>query len=525
MLEKRLIQAVLCGLASMLAVFATAAATPTHTTMLPAPKQTGTLYCPHRVTVFKVKPPIFHPEYWPKFSLPVNTKLDDIPPPLISKHHQRMLTLHEAILLALRNNPDVESSELQRVVDKYAVLEARNAFEPQYSFAMTATSTFAAGQSSSPVYAMTPSVSVTSTMGTKVELGYSQNWINSLGQGTLTVTQPLLQGFGYVNRIPYDNALDQEISNRLTFKNGIITVVVGVVTAYRTLAEDFENLDIQKRNLENTEVTVRQYKLQVAAGQMAPSDLLQQEASLESARVSYEQQKFTMQQDYQALLQAIGLRPMVDIRIKHKMKISQYHIPDVKRAVCIALANNIAYQQAVLALRTTARGILTAEDARKWQFDVIGTTTVGDPGTIGGGGANDNSTLQFSLNVPIDNISNTAGVVSARVAYIQAKIQLRQTKEDTVREVVTQVNQLKSLKEQIRTAEIAVKLQKLTYKNTQTKYRYGKTTVFEVTQIQDQLLQQETDLVSTKISFLNGVTALKQLLGTTLDDWKIKLRY
>ncbi len=42
-----------------------------------------------------------------------------------------ILTFKDAIYLALRNNPDLESAELDRVTDKYALVVAKNQFEPR----------------------------------------------------------------------------------------------------------------------------------------------------------------------------------------------------------------------------------------------------------------------------------------------------------------------------------------------------------------------------------------------------------
>ena len=44
-----------------------------------------------------------------------------LPSPALIPGHARMLSLHDAIALALRGNPTIEVSELQRILDKFGM--------------------------------------------------------------------------------------------------------------------------------------------------------------------------------------------------------------------------------------------------------------------------------------------------------------------------------------------------------------------------------------------------------------------
>ena len=50
--------------------------------------------------------------------------------------------------------------------------------------------------------------------------------------------------------------------------------------------------------------------------------------------------------------------------------------------------------------------------------------------------------------------------------------------------------------------------------------------MFEVNQLQDELLKQQTNLVAAQIQFLNSITTLtlNQTLGVKLNKWGITLR-
>ena len=79
--------------------------------------------------------------------------------------------------------------------------------------------------------------------------------------------------------------------------------------------------------------------------------------------------------------------------------------------------------------------------------------------------------------------------------------------------------------EQIKVAEVALALQEKTLQNAKLKLQYGKSSVFEVNTLETGLLTQEVALVSTKIQYLNSITALYKTMGIILERWNIKLRY
>ena len=59
---------------------------------------------------------------------------DGLPIPQRAGHYQiKVLTVEDAILLALRNNLDVISAQMQRVSDKYDLEISRNEFEPTFA--------------------------------------------------------------------------------------------------------------------------------------------------------------------------------------------------------------------------------------------------------------------------------------------------------------------------------------------------------------------------------------------------------
>ncbi len=467
-------------------------------------------------------PPSFvsleHPFY------PIEQRRIHLPGPRHTRLTPLKITLRDAILLALRHSPVVKTSELQRVTDKYALALAHYAFEPQYTFNINGN--FAFGTPAT--YAGQFQTRVKTPIGTEVTFNMASAFQRGTNVATVSVMQPILRGGGAVNLIPWKNAIDQEEVAKLGFKNNVITVVVSVVQDYRQLVQDYNNLKIQERTLKDSGVQVKQAKLRYEAGKMSKSDLIQVSTNYETTRLDVVTQENTIQTDYQQLLSTIGLVPSAHLQIYKTIDYDRYKVPPMQRAIEIALHNNISYQSAVINLRADQRAVVLAKDARRWQLNATGTVSVSDAGGMFLPATSDGGTtrsVMFQLNIPVDDFQAKVGLVNAKIALEQAKLNLEQQKEDLIRDVINQVNTLENQLEQIAIAKKAVSMQAQNLRNAELKLKYGKTTVFEVNGIRDILLQQEINLVATKIAYLNGITQLYQTLGITLDEWDIKLRY
>lgn len=461
-----------------------------------------------------------------------------LPIPRITKHQVMTLSLKEAILLSLRNNPNIQSTELNRITDKFALILAHNGFEPTY--AVGGTARFLKGNK--PVYSSTAGVNWNTTMGTSLGMSYNNTYIagGGPGQTNLTVTQHLLKGFGReLNLIPWKNALDTENQARLTFKSSIISQVVTVITAYRQLIQDYQSLEIQKRTLASNLQTVNQSKLKVKVGQLAQSDLMQQQATYETTKLSMLQQQSSFISDYQSFLQALGFKADAKVEIVKTIEFPKLKVPPLKRCIDLAIKGNIDYQTALIAIRATQRAIITAKDANRWTLDLAGSMTIFSQGSntpnyqvVNGvtqvvQTANNlgSPNLTLTLNIPINNISAQQAIVSAQIKLQQAKLALEATKLQLIRTITNEWYQIQNQIRTVKSSQQQVMFQQSSLQAAQIKYKYGRTTTFEVNQIQNQLLQQETTLVSNKISLLNLITTLNKDLGITLDQWGIGLRY
>ncbi|OGT34197.1 MAG: hypothetical protein A3C44_03095 [Gammaproteobacteria bacterium RIFCSPHIGHO2_02_FULL_39_13] len=452
--------------------------------------------------------------------------LQELPVPIAVPQSPKKLSLREAIVLALRNNPTVKIAELQRILDKFGLELAIHTYEINWN-PLTFSSTFV--NKTYPLWNATGGFTLATSAGTQFSLAHTNNLLGGMGSTVLTLTQPLLQNFGFeFNRIPYLNAMDSEQVARLTFKNSVMTTVVSVISAYRSLVQAYNSMDLSKESLATQQKAIEQTKLEVTVGKTSRSDLQQQEANMEGTRLQVVEQGDSLRSAYEAFLSSLGLVSSANLVIDRNIVVDEKKLPDLVTCKKIAMKNNIAYLSALLNFEITKRALITAENARKWSLNMVTSVTQGSQRSgVGSPIANidTNPSVAFNLSIPIDNISSKQGEVSAKIAIENAKMNLEQQKEDLMRNVMSQWNSIRDQYQEIKIAQAQITLQDISLKNAELKLKYGKSSVFEVNSLRDDLLSQQTNLVTTEITYLNSVTAFRQLLGTLLDYWHIKLRY
>ncbi len=437
-----------------------------------------------------------------------------------------VLTLKEAILLALRFSPEIKNAELQRVVDKFSLAVARNQFAPQLG--LTAQALFQNG--SSPNYSAFPTLNYLAPYGTQINTGLTQqlnpgtNTISN--EATVTITQPLLRGFGRdVTLAPLNNAKDSEKVNRLTFKNNVITTVINVIQAYYQLVQAYNNLDINQLSLRDEQTTLNQTLAKIKVGKAAQTEQIQQQLNIANSQLSMSQNQSAILQSYQNLLILLGLDPNAHINVEKKITSTETSLPNLSESIAIALANNIAYQSAQLNYKMIERQLLLAKDQQKWQLDAVGMLMqpISSPGQ--GNTSNGSKSLTLNLGIPIHDLSRQQQYVNAKVGLQQAKINLDLQKYQLIANVTNAYNTVQYSKKQLQLSAQAVQLAQQSLAVAKIKFNYGKTTSFELTSLQTTMANARISYIGQQIQYITAVENFFQILGTTLEKWQITLTY
>lgn len=437
-----------------------------------------------------------------------------------------ILTLKEAILLAMRFSPEIKNAELQRVVDKFSLAVARNQFAPQIG--LTAQALFQNG--SKPNVSAFPTLNYLLPFGTQINTGLTQqlnpgtNTISN--EATVTITQPLLRGFGRdVTTAPLKNAQDTEQVNRLNFKNNVITTVINVIQAYYQLVQAYNNLAVNQLSLRDEQVTLNQTLAKIKVGKAAQTEQIQQQLNIANSQLSLSQNQSVILQSYQNLLLLLGLDPNARINVDKKINANETPLPSLSESISIALANNIAYQSALLGYKITERALLVAKDQQKWQLDAVGMLMqpISDPGQ--GNTSSGSKSLTLNLAVPIHDLARQQQYVSAKVALQQAKTTLALQKYQLISNVTNAYNTVEFSKKQLQLSAQSVQLANQSLLVAKIKFNYGKTTSFELTSLQTTLANARIGYISQQIQYISAVENFFQILGTTLEKWQISLSY
>nr|WP_241010413.1 TolC family protein [Legionella pneumophila] len=484
----------------------------------------------------RLKAAIANPEYMLKNWIELPTS------PESKKKTRHQLTIREAILLALRYNPNIQNAELDRIIQRYQLRLANNEFELQYALGASGVvqkSTFEGiGSSTNHSFLASPELDLKTKIGTKASVSIDNNVSTNNSYNpvlNLSITQPLLRGFGKsANEAKLLDAIDKEWLNKLSLQQSVMDQITQVITAYRALILSGNNLENQRLQLEEARKSYRINEKKIAAGQLEPTGNIQQSYQIESLSLMVEQGENDFKLASQELLQMIGLDPDLHISVPSDVTIKEIIVPDLQESIAIALSHNTQYLAQKMALRADERAYTVAKNQQLWQLDLAGTVQGGAVNDVTGtssglssiyNGNNITEAARVTLTIPLNDIGRRSQLINAKVQLEKDKINLIAAKRALITSVTNTINNIQSLAKRYELAQKQVKLAEQSYALEKKKQQAGISSALDVNNTQNQLIQAQSGLIGAKIAYLNQLSALQRILGTTLDYWQIKLRY
>ena len=456
--------------------------------------------------------------------------------------HKKALSLNEAILLAVRTNPNVVSTRLGYLSQKFNLRVQEWQFEPHFSFQSSIIQT-RTGTPNNPIvnshtWNATPAATLVTPIGTQLNLTMNNQKTSHYNPSlSLQVIQPLMKGFGpaVVESALY-NAQDSVEISKLGIEGSLRTTITNVINGYLDVVMAERTMKIDEEALKRAELSVTQTRLFIKAGHKAGNELVTVEANVASAKSQLENDRNLLLQARYALLAAIGIDPNTEVDFESldvMTLIQKYHLPTLEDAKHLILKNDIQYQVDNITLHgSTSRNLLIANDNTRWQLNVTAGATTG--GGSGGGqnagvdslfnGANQSQNIGLTLQIPIDDQLAKQAVVNAKIALQQAELGLKQEKWNKQTNAINGWNAVISAERALKFAEDAEKLQEKTYDVGYQKYLHGLIDSLELQSAQLQLIQSQQTLLNTKISYLKALVNMDLLIGQTLSTWDVKVR-
>lgn len=455
----------------------------------------------------------------------------------------RTLSLNETIQLAIRENPNVQTAQLNHVMQKFALEIEEWQFHPHFTLdaKKNTTQTYSVdsnGMVTENKTGIDAGMSWLSPIGSDVQLKLANNISGNYNPGlSLSIEQPLMRGFGrpIVEAALY-NARDSEKISRLSIEESLQTTVTAVINAYLDVVAAENTLEVDQQALQRARQTVTQTQLFIKAGHKAGVELVTVQADEASAEARIENDKNALDQARYALLTDIGIDPNTAVTfstINLLTLTKKYHVPRLNEAKELILANDLQYQTDQMTLNgLTKRNIQIAEDNTRWKLNLTANAATGN-GAGGGENAGINSlvnginrtdSIMLDLSIPIDDKSAKIALANAKIAEREASLALQQEKWSKETNVINGWNSIYSAKKSLQFAENAERLQQQSYHVGFQKYTYGLMDSIELQTAMQQLVSSQQALIMARINYLKALVNMDKLIGSTLKTWDVQVK-
>ena len=377
---------------------------------------------------------------------------------------------------------------------------------------------------------------------------YNPAYSGSLG---LTVTQPLLRGFGTaLNRRFIRIARQSERIAGLVFRQQVIDTIAGVARLYTDLVSLNEDVKVKQESLRLAERLYQDNKNKVDEGTLAPIEVTRAQAQVATSRQALITAEGLVRQQELVVKTAITRTGLANptIRESHIVVIDSVTVPDRDLAEPIqdlfseALRNRPDLNQAGIQLENAQISLTGSLNALRPELDVVATlqnsSLSGDlnplaspfaPGSLMAVGGYGKSLEQIlfrnyptygiglQLTLPLRNRVAQADATRDELQLRQIEVRRRQL-EDQIR---LEVADAQVAMQQARAAyEAAVQtriLQEQSVKVEQQKFDVGVSTNYLVIQFQSFLAQARSTEVAAKGAYAKARIALERALGRTLE--------
>ena len=481
------------------------------------------------------------------------------------------LTVDDAIERALDRNLDIAVQRVNPRLQDLTIAEARSAFLPNVS------SNFDLGRSLSPSRSQLDGAGRLSRRTVETESGnagfgleqalgwnggrYTLDWTNARTETNnvffsfnpsfssnvdLSYTQPLLRGRSIdpQRRQLLVSQLNRDISD-VDLRETIANTLADVRRAYWDLVYARASVDVQRQALELAEQLVRDNRIRVEVGTLAPIEVVQARSEAAARRQSLAEAEQQLRTAELALKQLIVAGTddelwNAGINAIDQPVLDQAPI-DVAAAVRTALdartdIERTRRQQDIntVTLRNLANATLPA-------LDVVGTFRLqGQGGTqlisgaLGGpalvtvpGGYGDALAHLVRLDYPVWNVqlqlSYPLGHSAQKAAHARARLQVQQTRAQIdqielqiAAEVTNAALQIRSIRERIEAARLARELAEEQLAAEESKFEVGTSTNFFIVQAQRDLATARDTELRAILDYQNAVIEFERVQQTSL---------
>jgi outer membrane protein len=394
----------------------------------------------------------------------------------ITAQQKRIITLNEAIQLALENNYQLKQAENNLDLAEYRILSEKADFLPSIS--------------SNAGYS-------TQTGQQFVQETLSFTDVTSSGaNGRISANLPIFTGFS--NILTLRSSERTKLSNEETLKRAKENIIFETATRFLTVLLNKQQLEDAKESLETSKKLLEQTKAQVDVGSRPSVDLYNQEATVANDEFTVTQRENALKLSKLQLIRSLQIDPLLDY---------EFAVPDFN-------PESLEYQLQISkgSLLPTLSGSASISSSYSDQ----------DPRGDFGDQFFDqrvNKSLSFSLNLPIfNNWNRMTQIQSAQVNLKNAELGLENTKLQVIQEITQALNDYSSYSSQLKAAEKSLIASEKAFETQQERYNVGASTLIELSQAQTQYFNAQSARTSALYNLIFQEKLLDYYVGKLSGD-------
>jgi len=390
------------------------------------------------------------------------------------------------------------------------------------------------------------------------ELSYNPYTASSLG---LTLTQPLLQGFGRgLNRRYIRIAKNNERISDLVFRQQLISTVSNIIRLYWDLVSLNEDVKVKRDSLTLAEKLLSDNKVHVEVGTMAPLEVIRAEAEVAQARQSLSNSESLVLEQELILKNALTRTGTADAQIAAVRIVPTDHIevpeneqlPPLEDSVATALRNRpdlaagqVQIENTQIALKGSRNALLPSLNlvasvqgnglaglVNTYPIPGVTFTPRIDPNFVGGYGTvlsqmfrgkYPDYGLALQLDVPLRNRTARADLARDQLLLRQSEVRLRELQNQARVQVEAALIAVRQARSSYQAAVQTRLLQEKALDDMRQQYEVGVARSYDVILNQRDLAQARSNEVVTQSDYITARTALDRATGMTLQNNNILL--
>ena len=425
------------------------------------------------------------------------------------------LTLEGAVRLALEGSRSAMFARLGREEQALTLEKAEERYDPMAGSLSLGTGAASRGDETATV-GLGPSLRVPT--GGTVRLSWRKPLAGEQDREastTLSFSQPLLKGFGTeLDTQPLRRARLQERINLRAFRDTAGRIVGSAISAYRGVLSAERGLVIEREALERARRQLEVNRALVAAGRMAPQDLVQAEANVADKEYALTDAENRLETANSSLVNTLDLEEGVRVEPQEEPPIEPER-PDLEKSLETAFARRTDWLIAEMGMEFARMGLRKAENDLLPDLRLRATAEhrSGRDRTDWSGGLN--------LTVPLQDDEPRRALTRARNDLRRAEMTLAETRQSIRIQVRRAVHDVAVALRQIDLSRQARDLAERKLEIERFKLQQGLSTAYQLGRFEDDLVTAQRRELEAAVGYRNALDSLDRALGTTLDRWGI----